>query len=209
MSRRFYIITRDLHLYLGLFFAPFVLVFAFSVFFLVHSWIPGVETQPGELSFMQKVVVPSNIESLDGRQRVDAVRSMLGQIGISGEVGFIRHIPEEHRLVVPVSAPGRETVVTIDLEAQSASVVQRTTGTWDALVTLHKAPGPHLEAIRMNWFPMRLWRGFADATAYLLFFISISGIYLWTVLRSERRVGLALIAAGTFSFLGIVFAIAH
>ena len=134
---------------------------------------------------------------------------MLNQIDINGEVGFIRHIPEEHRLVVPVSVPGRETIVTIDLEAQSASIMLRVTGTWDALVTLHKAPGPHLVAIRMNWFPMRLWRWFADATAYLIFFISITGIYLWTVLRSERRVGLALIAADAFSFLGIVFALAH
>ena len=37
MNKRFYLITRDLHLYFGLFVSPFVLVFAFSVFFLVHS----------------------------------------------------------------------------------------------------------------------------------------------------------------------------
>jgi len=133
MSRRFYIITRDLHLYLGLFFAPFVLVFSFSVFFLVHSWIPGVGKQPSASFFMRKVVVLSDIESLDGRQRVDSVRSVLKQIDISGEVGFIRHIPEAHRLVVPVSVPGRETTVTIDLEAQSASIAQRTTGSGPSL----------------------------------------------------------------------------
>lgn len=26
------------------------------------------------------------------------------------------------------------------------------TGVWDGLVTLHKSPGQHLVAIRMNWF---------------------------------------------------------
>jgi hypothetical protein len=31
-AKRFYPITRDLHLYLGLFFSPFILVFALSVF---------------------------------------------------------------------------------------------------------------------------------------------------------------------------------
>ena len=35
--KRFYLITRDLHLYLGLFISPFVLLFAISVIFLVHS----------------------------------------------------------------------------------------------------------------------------------------------------------------------------
>ena len=35
--RRFYLVTRDLHLYVGLFLSPFVLVFAVSVFYLVHG----------------------------------------------------------------------------------------------------------------------------------------------------------------------------
>ena len=35
--RRFYLTTRDLHLYVGLFVSPFVLVFSVSVFYLVHG----------------------------------------------------------------------------------------------------------------------------------------------------------------------------
>jgi uncharacterized iron-regulated membrane protein len=34
MSRRFYRVTRDLHLYFGLFISPFILVFAVSVFYM-------------------------------------------------------------------------------------------------------------------------------------------------------------------------------
>ena len=37
MRRRFYWLIRDLHMFLGLFISPFVLVFAISVFFLVHT----------------------------------------------------------------------------------------------------------------------------------------------------------------------------
>ena len=37
LMRRFYLITRDLHLYVGLFLSPFVLVFSVSVFYLVHG----------------------------------------------------------------------------------------------------------------------------------------------------------------------------
>src|SRR5258708_6738864 len=43
--KRLYAFTRDLHLYLGLFICPTVLVFAVSVFFLVHAWIPGASKQ--------------------------------------------------------------------------------------------------------------------------------------------------------------------
>jgi hypothetical protein len=59
----------------------------------------------------------------------------------------------------------------------------------------------------MNWIAMRAWRWLADATVYLLLFISVSGIYLWTVLRLERRAGIAMLAAGAVSFFGIVYAL--
>src|SRR4029079_9472663 len=45
--RRFYLITRDLHLYFGLFISPFILLFAISVFFLVHGLPRSVDpTEP-------------------------------------------------------------------------------------------------------------------------------------------------------------------
>src|SRR5262245_26447874 len=41
MSRPVYRVIRDLHLYSGLFISPFILVFAVSVFFLVHRLSPS------------------------------------------------------------------------------------------------------------------------------------------------------------------------
>lgn len=207
MNKRFYSVTRDLHLYIGLFLAPFVLVFAVSVFFLVHSWSPGAASEPGPPRTVTGVLIPNGVENLDGRERVDAVRAVLDRLGVAGEVTVIRHSRNERRLVIPVIVPGRETTVDINLETQTAAVSTRTTGIWDALVTLHKAPGPHLVAIRMNWFPMRVWKWLADATVWLLLFLSVSGIYLWAVLRAERRIGLVLIAAGATSFFGVIYAL--
>ena len=62
----------------------------------------------------------------------------------------------------------------------------------DALVYLHKMPGPHNVDVRGNSPLMRWWRVLADATAYLTLFITVSGIYLWVALKAERRVGLVL-----------------
>jgi hypothetical protein len=210
MSKRFYLLTRDLHLYFGLFVSPFVLVFAISVFFLVHSWVPGTAgSQNGASSTASDLRLPPNLDQLSGRERIETLRPALDQIGVTGEVVNIRHVPKEHRLVIPVTVPGRETTVNIDLQTHTAEITRRTTGIWDAMITLHKSPGPHLEAIRMNWVMMRVWRWLADGTVYLLFFISISGIYLWIVLRAERRIGLVLMTAGAFSFFGIVYALSH
>jgi hypothetical protein len=208
MNKQFYLITRDLHLYFGLFVSPFVLVFAFSVFFLVHSWIPGA-TGKRDISTVSDLELPPELDKLSGRQLVDALRPVLDRIGVQGELQSVRRLAKERRLMAPVSVPGRETTVNIDLQNRTAEITRRTTGIWDAMVTLHKAPGPHLAAIRMNWFMMRIWRWLADATVYLLLFISLSGVYLWIVLRTERRVGLILLAAGASSFFGIIYAISH
>ncbi len=108
-------------------------------------------------------------------------------------------------MVVPVSVPGREQVVTVDLTAKSAAISERATGLADALIVLHKAPGPHLADIRANWLPMVAWRWLADGTVYLVLFVSVSGIYLWLVLRSERRTGLVLIGVGALTFFGMVY----
>lgn len=207
MNKRFYSIVRDLHLYLGLFLAPFVLMFSISVFFLAHAWMPGRKNVPVPPRVVADVALPANVESLDGRARVDALRTALPAMGVAGEIGFVRHIPKERRLVFPVSVPGRETTSDMNVATHTATITQRDSGIWDGLVALHKSPGQHLVAIRMNWFPMRAWRWFADATVYLIFFISISGVYLWAVLRSERGPGLALLAAGVVSFMGIVYAV--
>lgn len=205
MRPSFYTLTRDLHLYIGLFISPFIVLFSLSVFFLVHGWEPApVKAAPRTVTGLS---LPANLESLNGRARVDALRTVLPALGVQGEIGFVRHIPKERRLVFSVAVPGRETTVDVNLATRSAIAARRDSGIWDGLILLHKSPGQHLVDIRMNWLPMRVWRWFADATVYLLLFITISGIYLWAVLRAERRAGLAFLAAGIFSFAGIVYAV--
>lgn len=206
--KRFYVFTRDLHLYFGLFISPFVLLFAISVFFLVHTWIPGTPLQAAART-EEGVPLPEAAYTSTGRDQVEALRPVLASLGVSGEVNFVRRVPKEHRLVVPVVIPGRETTVDLSFDKQTAAITERRTGTWDALVHLHKMPGPHNVNVRGNALYIRIWRLLADATAYLVLFISISGIYLWAVLRAERRIGLVLIASGAFSFFGIIYALAH
>jgi len=207
--RRLYLVTRDLHLYVGLFLSPFILVFSVSVFYLVH----GLAQRPAPvasdtLRSVANLSVPPDIARMQGRARVDALRPVLEQLGVHGEVDFVRHVASEHRLIVPVRLPDRDTVVNLDYEQRTATVTTRRQSLGDALVYLHKMPGPHNIDVRGNSPFMRAWRVLADATAYLFLFITLSGIYLWVALRAERRVGLLLILAGAGTFWGLVYAIA-
>jgi hypothetical protein len=206
--RRFYLITRDLHLYIGLFLSPFVLLFAVSVFYLVHGLAnrsaPGVFDE----SRTVRIVVSPDIAGLEGRARVDALRPLLEQLNVRGEIDFVRHVAKERRLIVPVRLPDRDTTVAIDYGQQTATVTTRDHRLGDAVVYLHKMPGPHNADVRGNSPLVRWWRVLADATAYLTLFITVSGLYLWTALKAERRVGLVLVFAGAITFWGLVYAIA-
>ena len=207
--RRLYLITRDLHLYCGLFLSPFILVFSVSVFYLVH----GLAQRPAPVASdasrtAANLSVPPDIARLQGRARVDALRVVLEQLDVRGEVDFVRHVVSEHRLIVPVRLPDRDTIVSLDYEKRTATVTSRHQSLGDALVYLHKMPGPHNVDVRGNSWIMHLWRVLADATVYLLLFITLTGIYLWTALRAERRIGIVLILAGAVTFGGLVYVIA-
>lgn len=207
--RRLYLVTRDLHLYIGLFLSPFILLFSVSVFYLVH----GLARRPAPAASdvgrtVANVAVSPDIARLQGRARVDALRPALEQLGVRGEIDFVRHVANERRLIVPVRQPDEDTVVRFDYEQGTATITSRRQSFGDALVYLHKMPGAHNVDVRGNSRSMRAWRVFADATAYLLLFLTLSGIYLWAALRAERRIGIVLLLAGAATFGGLVYAVA-
>jgi len=209
MRGRFYRLIRDLHLYFGLFISPFALVFAISVFFLVHSWLPKIAAETSTTRVVSALPLPGDLQTLSGRALIDALKPALEKAGVRGEVGFVRHMVKEEKLIIPVTIPGRETTVSIGIASREATIVTRETGLADALVILHKSPGQHVPSIRMNWFYMRAWRWMADTTVYLILFVSVSGIYLWYVLRAERSVGFILLFMGALSFFGMAYALSH
>jgi len=202
---RLYRWTRDLHLYFCLFISPFVLLFAVSVLFLNHGKVAvGLSDNPDVL---RGVRIPPGLERTQGREAVEGAREILSQVELTGEVGFTRYIARERRFSFPVSKPGLQATVNVDLDARTASIIKRKTGLWETLAYLHKSPGPHNAAIRGNWVWTRVWRWLADATIYLTMFISVSGIYLWYALKAERRVGMVLLTGGAATFFGLIYAV--
>jgi hypothetical protein len=192
---------HTLHLYGGLFISPFVLVFAISAILLNHTWKPGGELPESSVRRQENIEIRTDLESLP------LARQIMEQVGISGEIEFFRHEPRQKRLVIPVMRPGQRTRITVDVESRTAQIEQRHTGFWDALLYLHKSPGPHLAGFRGNWFATRIWAWLADATACLLLLISASGVYLWALLKTERRTGLIVLGAGAMSFFALAFAL--
>jgi hypothetical protein len=196
---------RDLHLYFGLFISPFILLFAASVFYLNHGKLIAGADAPVET--YRDLVVPDGFDRLKGREAVDRAAAILPQLRVSGEIGFLRYVAKDRHLIFPVSKAGSEATVDVDLDARTATVKRRPMNVMESLSYLHKMPGPHNVAIRGNWIGTEIWRLFADATIYLLLFISLSGVYLWWAIKAERRIGFSVLAAGAFTFAGLVYAV--
>jgi hypothetical protein len=81
MSGRVYRVIRDLHLYFGLFISPFVLVFAISVFFLVHSWLPRLAPETSTTRVVSALPLPGDWQLLSGRPLIDALKPTLDSFG--------------------------------------------------------------------------------------------------------------------------------
>src|SRR5579863_4072346 len=111
MRGRYYWLIRDLHLYLGLFISPFVLVFSISVFFLVHSWLPKIAPETSRTRVVSALSLPEDWRTLSGRPLIDALKPTLEKADVPGEVGFVRQMVKEGKLIIPVTIPGRETIV--------------------------------------------------------------------------------------------------
>jgi hypothetical protein len=185
---------------LGLFISPYALLFAVSTIVLNHNW--KLADEPGAngntLQFVRQIRPPTGAGSLDQAQDI------LRQLGMTGEIGYINHRPREGKLDFSVQKPGKEISVEVDLRIYSATVGQRETNFWKKLVYLHKSPGPHNANIRGNWIYTRIWKILADSVVYLLLFLTTGGVYLWAVIKAERKSGLVSLGLGTLCFILIV-----
>ena len=196
-SKTFYVWTRDLHYYFGLFLSPYVLVFAVTTILLNHSWKSG---EPE----VQKSTSP--VELAEGVEASQQGRHVLDQLNLAGEIGLSRRNARENKLDIRATKPGYNVRVQVDLATKMAEIEERRQGFLNALVYMHFNPGPH-RVRGVNWFFSKVWGWLADTVVYLLFFISISGIYMWAVIKAERKIGLILIGAGCLSFAAILTAL--
>ena len=187
---------RDVHLILGLFVSPFLLVFAVSTLLLNHTWKPWASLAEVEMPTPQVVEIPEEIEGIEQAQAI-----ML-QVGVSGEIRNV--FRPENGLVILVMKPGKNTTITVDMTTGAAEIEQNETDFWDVLLYLHKSPGPHNANIRGNWIFTRLWTWLIDTAVCAILLVSVSGIYLWAVIKAERKAGLILLGAGCLSFAAMV-----
>ncbi len=175
------------HLLAGLFISPWLLIYALTAVAFNHALGPAAGPQ--------SEAVVSALRLDPALDNLPLARQVLDQLGIAGEIVFVGREPNS--LYIPVGRPGERVTVNVDLAAATARVEREQTGLWEALLYLHRSPGPHVAAIRGNWWPTRLWGLLADSSVLLTLFLGASGVWLWLALGAPRRTGLVMFGSGT------------
>jgi uncharacterized protein len=187
------------HLCLTMFGLVLVLFFAVTGFMLNHEDWFGLDDQQSPR--IEKGTLPRHLKDAD---RLAIVAWVQREFRISGliEPSDPEDDPSIH---VVFRSPGRETEVTITRRPADEpgdgpdtspdgeiTVTRRSSGLAGRITDLHK--GKYCGAA---------WKLVIDAVCVLLLTVSLTGLVLWTSLRTRRRLGFAALALGSVVFVAV------
>jgi hypothetical protein len=121
-----------------LFISPFILLFAVSVFYLNHGKLIAGDEPPAET--YRDLSLPDGFDRLKGREAVDRAAAILPQVGVSGEIGYLRYVARDRHVIFPVSKAGAEAAIDVDLDARTATVKRRSMNLWNRSRTFTRCP---------------------------------------------------------------------
>ncbi|GIX05973.1 MAG: hypothetical protein KatS3mg115_0376 [Candidatus Poribacteria bacterium] len=195
-----YRLLRELHLYVGLFFSPFLSIYAISAVLFNHLWAPPPAEEQAKTVRIALETLPPDGESLA------QARALMRQLHLSGEVEWI-HRRGDRWTNIRVVRPHESLMIEVDAQNQEAIVRTIPEGARRVLLFYHRMPGPHLVKVRRNWFVVRAWGWIADATVYAILLMTTTGLLLWWLLKAERTAGLLALGLGVLTFGGLVIAL--
>ena len=199
--KKYYPLVRALHLYFGLFISPFILIFSISVFVFNH---PGIINAFNPVKLLPDVHTKLDKIPIDTSD-LETAKAIARKLNITGEVDFISK--NDSSFSFPVTKPGLRTNIKVNTRNDSVLITSKNEGLLRATSYLHAMPGQHNAKLRGNSAFMKAWRVIADGVVYFVLFLTVSGIFLWYILKAERVIGIYSLAFGVLFFIGVLLLI--
>lgn len=199
--KKYYSSVRTLHLYFGLFISPFVLIFSISVLIFNH---PGLLNRVNPVKTLPDIKIKLDKIPYDTSD-LGTAKAIIRKLGVKGEIDFISI--NDNYISFPVNKPGLKTYIKVNTNTDSVLITQRYEGPLRSMSYLHSMPGSHNVKIRGNSIFIKAWRILADVVVYLLLFLTLSGVFLWYILKAERVIGLYAVVLGMLFFIGVLILI--
>ena len=175
-------IFLNLHLYAGLLCAPYLVIYGVSSLNFNHQF---KFAQPTEQKSSWETSLPKVPVGATHQETADRTRDALGMMGWApywelrpGENGDL-HFAVEH--------PGRSYKVHLQASERKAVVEERPKGCWSVLNSLHgltEVPNSRLS---------QFWGFYTRSSTWVIIFIALSGVWLWTNSKRERKTGTVMI----------------
>ena len=192
-----YRVIRTIHLYSGLIVGTYIIMYAFTGFVMLHpDWFPGGEEET------TRQLVSSIAKNLSGelgqRERRTLSYRLARELDLRGR-------PEEPKREQDATwtfsyrRPGTREMLRVTPGSENVELTLREGGFAPTMRNLH-----HLHGYEggLRFF---LWGFFLDAVSAAMIFFSLSGIYLWYVLKRERRLGWIVLGSSTAYVVGSIF----
>ncbi len=185
------LVIRRVHLYLGMFLAPWVILFGLSSLPLNHASLqrPVRWTVRDERPY-QRPIAP-------GADLRDVGREILADAGLAG--GFNVSRPSPTRIVVNRPNFRRFARVTYDLAAGRLTIADRTAAWPQSLTAMHTRAGFYNRSPGNSF-----WAVLIDVLCVGLVVWIATGLTMWWQLRGSRTWGWVALGAGLASFTWLV-----
>jgi hypothetical protein len=207
-------ILLNIHIYAGLLCFGYLIVFGVSSLSFNHpaeflrarreskTWerpidLPDLPRVTADMTNEQRVAAKTAANN--------AVRGALGLFGFQrpGQSGWDEKDANHYR--ASLVRPGAEYDVDVHLDRKIAVVNQSRTSAWDVIARLH---GFHAELPGSAF--VSSWAWYTELCTFAVLFAGISGVYLWTRRKNERRIGYVLLGgAGALSLALMLYLMLH
>ena len=169
---------RNTHLLLGLFAFLFLLMYGVSSIQMAHNkWFSN-----------QPAITESAVALAAGAADARAVaRELMDKHGLKGELAQIRKVGQS--LAFRIMRPGTIYDVTYSPETGEAKVKTSVANLMGMLNRIH-----HINGLWHDFTLTNVWAAFVALVSVALILLSLSGIYLWFKIHTERIVGSILLA---------------
>jgi len=182
----------QLHLYGGLICSSYLVIYGISTLDFNH---PNALTRGNRATVTWDRALTLS-DAGDDARLAEQVRDALGLFG--WPLSWTMRRDDDNNFHFDLARPGKRYVVRVALGENRVYVEEERQRLWSIIRGLHGL-GNDVPGSRF----LIAWGLFTEVTTWIVIFSALSGVYLWTFRRKERRVGAAL----TLGALGITLAL--
>lgn len=199
---RFDKIMRSIHLYIALFLAPWLLMYATSAFFLNHNdWFRDLfdVISPSWAIEQEQDFKPSEISSSTPQL---TAQNLLSRLDLKGDYQLLAESNNRQLVILRYSGAGNYRITW--QSAQGKAVVERYVpiSMYGFLHYLHFKSGFERKQLASD-----IWAIIVDFVAISIWMWVISGLYLWIRRRKKQHVDILIFGSGITAFALLVMSL--